>query len=60
MIYWIGVTYIAGTAAGYLLGRGRTTEIISETIDNLVQNGYLKYKRDRDGDIDIQKWNSLD
>ena len=45
MMMWIGLTYIAGSYAGFLLGRGKLEDAIDLTIDSLINNGFLRHKK---------------
>lgn len=49
---WLALAYLAGTGFGLWYTQGRTIE---KTIDSLVENGYLKYRKLPNGDIDILK-----
>jgi hypothetical protein len=57
MMMWIGLTYIAGSYAGFLLGRGKLEDAIDLTIDSLINNGFLRHKKNKDGEVEIMKWN---
>ena len=56
-LFWIGLTYMAGTVAGYYIGKGRTIDIIDETVAALMKSGYLRYQRLKNGEVEIKKWN---
>ena len=61
MIYWITGSYLLGSFAGYLIGRGRTQNTIEDVIDSLCEQGFLKHSQDpKTGEVEIKKWNSLD
>ena len=53
---WLLGTAVVFTVVGYKMG---TKNSISNTIDALVDQGFLRSKRDAKGDIEILKWNDL-
>tara|TARA_B100001287_G_scaffold147321_1_gene124053 strand:- start:4710 stop:4901 length:192 start_codon:yes stop_codon:yes gene_type:complete len=55
--FWIGLAYIAGSVAGYYIGKGRTLQIVDETLAALMKSGYLRYITRKDGEVEIKKWN---
>ena len=57
MIYWIIGTYLIGSFAGYILGRDKQEVIIDATIQSLMDNGFLRYRKTTDGETEIMKWN---
>lgn len=51
---WLFLAYTLGTLFGlWYKQRG----IIEKTIDSLIQNGYLKHRKDDKGEIEILKHN---
>ena len=56
-IFWLLVAYAAGTGFTILFLRHQMTEItIEKTIDGLIAQGFLRYKK-VNGEIEILKWN---
>jgi len=51
---WLLLAYTAGTAFGMWL---KFYHVIDRTIDSLVDNGYLKHRRNSKGEIEILKIN---
>jgi hypothetical protein len=56
-LLWLGLAYCVGSYAGYLIGRGKMEETIDITLESLMNNGFLRYKKDQDGNVEIMKWN---
>ena len=56
--------YVAGTAFGLWLGHSsvkeKTEEAIERTIDMLIDNNFLKWKRNDDGDVELIKLDDKD
>jgi len=48
----LALAYVAGTGFGLWYKQMSTVE---KTIDSLIDNGYLKYRKKSNGDIDILK-----
>lgn len=58
---FIFITAIVFTGVGYYFGVGATVVKASENaLDILVKGGYLRYRRDKNGEIEIMKWNTQD
>jgi hypothetical protein len=53
---WLLGTAVVFTIVGYKMG---TKSSIEQTIDALIDQGYLRHKKDSKGDIEILKWNDL-
>jgi|TARA_X000000950_G_scaffold160629_1_gene196549 hypothetical protein len=51
------ISYALGTAMGFYFARSKIKNIIGETIDSLIKQGYLRAERKSDGEYDIKKWN---
>tara|TARA_Y200000002_G_scaffold378969_1_gene387344 strand:+ start:238 stop:420 length:183 start_codon:yes stop_codon:yes gene_type:complete len=51
------ISYVLGTAMGFYFARSKIKNIIGETIDSLIKQGYLRAERKSDGEYDIKKWN---
>ena len=57
-VMWLLGAYVAGSAATYLLMLKATfVDAADKTIDTLIENGFLRTKRNADGEIEILKWN---
>lgn len=54
------IAYIAGTYMGFKFGRGTLLDSIELTIDQLIEQGYLRFRKDKDGEIVLLKWNHQD
>tara|TARA_A100001015_G_scaffold211101_1_gene236649 strand:+ start:432 stop:629 length:198 start_codon:yes stop_codon:yes gene_type:complete len=50
------ISYCLGTYMGYRMGKGSVHNIISDTIDNLVSQGYIQHRKDKDGELELMKW----
>ena len=60
-IMWLLTAYIAGSCATwYLFLRQNFIKATEATIDSLIDNGFLRYKRSDDGEVEILKWNETD
>lgn len=57
---WLLFAYVVGTAFGFYAKDVSMQAVIGATIDSLVDNGYLKHRKDTNGDIEILKWNQDD
>lgn len=51
---WLLLAYIVGTGFGLWMSFQRAVGV---TIDSLVENGYLKHRKNADGEIEILKHN---
>ena len=51
------ISYILGTVMGLYFAHAKIKNIIGETIDNLIHQGFLKTKKSHKGEIEIMKWN---
>lgn len=57
---WLGVAYLSGTFFTlWWLGPQIAEKSIGATIDNLISQGFLRYKKDKNGEIEIMKWNEF-
>ena len=54
---WLLISYAVGTAFGIAVQNFRGYSIVEQTIDSLIKNGYLKHRRDANGEIEILKYN---
>ena len=61
MLLWLLAAYVTGSAATYFLMLKATfVDAAGKTIDSLVENGFLRYKRTKDVELEILKWNQED
>ena len=60
-LMWLAGAYIAGSLATYYLFLKKNfINATEKTIDSLIDNGFLRYKRRADGEVEILKWNAND
>ena len=56
--------YVAGTVFGIWIGRRTSHEriemAIENTIDTLIENNFVKWKRNADGDVELIKLDEKD
>lgn len=49
---------------GYWYGRGSKHQLIGDviesTIDKLIADGYLRYRYNEEGEMEMLKWNEID
>ena len=58
---WLLFAYVAGSVATYLLMLKTTyIDASGRTIDMLIENGFLRHKKNKDGEVEILKWNAVD
>ena len=58
---WLLFAYVTGSVAtGYMVWKAVAYKAAEVTIDTLIENGFLRYKRSQDGDIEILKWNQVE
>jgi hypothetical protein len=54
---WFLAAYIVGTGFGYYMGMYRNaTQMAEITIDSLIERGYLKTRRDSNGELEILRY----
>jgi|TARA_X000001036_G_scaffold177580_1_gene168117 hypothetical protein len=57
-ILWLLLAYVTGSVfTGYIFYKSGTRFGIENTIDSLIDQGFLRHKKDKDGEIEIIKWN---
>ena len=57
-VMWLLVAYTTGSVfTGWVLHKSGVRNGIENTIDSLVDQGFLRHKKDNDGEIEILKWN---
>ena len=55
---WLLFAYAVGTGFGYVLGKTSSIKNVAEvTVDSLIENGYLKTRRNEKGELEILKYN---
>lgn len=58
-VMWLLGAYLAGSFATYfLLWKQATVDVLGKTIDQLVDNGFLRHRKNVDGEIEILKWDA--
>ena len=50
---WLILAYVIGTGFGMWVN---FQKVIGSTIDNLIENGYLRHRKMPDGEIEILKY----
>ena len=54
---WMLLTYVLGSVVTYFLMRKSIAFNITEgIIDSLIEQGFLKSKKDKNGEVEIMKW----
>ena len=54
---WLAFTYVLGSGVTYFLMRKQIAFNITESIiDNLIAQGFLRSKKDKNGEVEIMKW----
>ena len=57
-VLWLFFAYALGSVfTGYVFYQSGTRNGISNTIDSLISQGFLRHKKDKDGEVEIIKWN---
>ncbi len=57
-LIWIFAAYAMGSVITYFIARRGILELaIEATISSLVQEGFIRHRRDKDGQIELLKWN---
>ena len=55
---FIFIAYTVGTLFGLYVGNKIITTIVVErTVDNLIDNGYIKTKKNADGETELLRYN---
>jgi hypothetical protein len=58
---WFFGSYVVGTVVGMAFGYAAgARKAIGTTIDQLVKNGFLRHRKNKDGDVEILKFNQED
>ena len=50
------LAYFLGSLVGFFVASSFTKDSVNRMIDHLVDEGFLRYKQDADGNIIILKW----
>ena len=50
------LTYVLGTVMGLWFANQKIRTAVENTVDQLIDQGYLQTKKNEDGEIDILKW----
>ena len=60
---WLLITAFIFTVFGFIWGRGNKEEsyvaAIESTLDQLIDNGYLRFRKDDEDQIELLKWNHI-
>ena len=58
---WFFGAYIVGTIIGLVFGyNAGARNGVETTVDQLVKNGFLRHRKNKDGDVEILKFNQED
>ncbi len=59
--WWLFGAYVAGSVVTYLLILKLTfIDAAGKTIDSLVEQGFLRTRKSKDGELEILKWDAKD
>lgn len=59
--WWFFGAYAVGSVVTYVLILKSTfVDAASKTIDSLVENGFLRTRKSKDGELEILKWDAKD
>ena len=56
-LYYSIIESIGSVFTGYVFYKSGTRNGIENTIDSLIAQGFLRHKKDKDGEVEIIKWN---
>ena len=57
-ISWLLIAYVTGTIFGLVVGyKVNAQRIVEMTVDSLIEQGFLKTRRDASGNIEILPFN---
>ena len=60
-ILWLFGAYVAGSVATYLLMLKSTfIDAADKTIDTLIEAGYIRTRKTKDGEIELLQWDYKD
>ena len=58
---WLLSAYIAGSVATYLLMLKATfVDAADKTIDTLIETGYIRTRKNKDGELELLQWDFKD
>ena len=55
-VFFIFLSYVAGTAMGLYFAKKKIKDSIEITIDNLIDQDFIQIEKKANGDIEIKKW----
>ena len=50
------VSYVLGTAMGLWFANQKIKNAVENTIDHLIDQGFIQTKKNQDGEVDLLKW----
>jgi hypothetical protein len=60
-ILWLFGAYVAGSVATYLLMLKATfIDAADKTIDTLIEAGYIRTRKNKDGELELLRWDFKD
>ena len=60
-VMWLLGAYVAGSVATYLLMLKATfIDAADKTIDTLIQAGYIRTRKNKDGELELLQWDFKD
>ena len=60
-VLWLLGAYVAGSVATYLLMLKATfVDAADKTIDTLIEAGYIRTRKNKDGEIELLQWDFKD
>ena len=59
--FWLLVAYIAGSVATYILMLKATfVDAADKTIDTRIETGYIRTRKNKDGELELLQWDFKD
>ena len=55
-VFFIFLSYVAGTAMGLYFAKQKIKDSIEMTIDNLINQDFIQTEKKSNGEIEIKKW----
>ena len=55
-VFFIFLSYVAGTAMGLYFAKQKIKDSIEITIDNLINQDFIQTEKKSNGEIEIKKW----
>ena len=60
-VFWLLGAYVAGSVATYLLMLKATfIDAADKTIDTLIEAGYIRTRKNKDGELELLQWDFKD